>query len=97
MRKRIVLLAFSVLFLILSTLTPKVFTEESLEYPTIIYPTIESSGIQLNATAYRLHSGDTINLTFSFTTDEFVSFTLVAYYTHYYETEEGALVNRTFH
>jgi len=96
-RNRIVLLAFSVLFLILSTLTPTVFTEESLEYPTIIYPTIESTGIQLNATTYRLHSGDTMNLTFSFTTDEFINFTLVGYYTEYYETEKGALVNRTFH
>jgi hypothetical protein len=97
MRKKIVLSAFAVLFLILPTLTQKVSTEESLEYPTIVYPTIESTGIQLNATAYRLHSGDTLNLTFSFTTHEFVNFTLLGYYNHYHETEEAALVNKTFY
>jgi hypothetical protein len=94
MKKEIVLLILASLSLMLLILTPQVSAGEDLEY---VYPTIESSGIQLNATAYRLHSGDTINLTFSFTTHEFVNFTLLEYYNYYGESEKESYVNATFY
>ena len=48
-------------------LTRQVFTEENVNH---VYPTIEFDAIQLNPTAYRFHSGNTLNFTFTFTTQE---------------------------
>jgi len=56
-----------VLAFLLSSLPQKTFAEEDVRY---VYPIIETDCEQINATAYRFHSGDTLNFTFTFTTQE---------------------------
>lgn len=91
MRKRVLFLAALVLVLVFSTSTRQTFAEEN-DY---VYPTIEFDAIQLNATAYRFHNGDTLNFTFTFTTQEGVLASYPEHYTDYGKTEKTCHLNKS--
>lgn len=58
--KTILMLALPLAFLLLSQ---QALADEDMRY---VYPVIETSCEQINATAYRFQPGDTLNLTFTF-------------------------------
>ncbi len=80
LNKKDPILAAFVLALMFPILTQQVFTEENANY---VYPTIEFDAIQLNATAYRFHSGNTLNFTFTLTTKKGVRASCSYHYTYY--------------
>ena len=91
MRKKVLFLVALVLALVFSIPMQQTFAEEN-EY---VYPTIEFDAIKLNATAYRLHNGDTLNFTFTFTTQEGVLASYPEHYTDYSKTEKTGHLNIT--
>jgi hypothetical protein len=56
---------FALLAFLLFLLPQQTLADEDVHY---VYPTIETNCDQINATAYRFHPGNTLNLTFTFTT-----------------------------
>lgn len=92
MRKKVLFLVALVLALVLSVSTQQGFTEENTNY---VYPTIEFDAIQLNATAYRFYNGDTLNFTFTFTTQEGVLASYPEHYTNYGKTEKTCHLNKS--
>lgn len=92
MRKKVLFFAALVFTLGFPILMQQVFAEENANY---VYPTIEFDAIQLNATAYRFHNGDTLNFTFTFTTQEGVLASFPEHYTDYSKTEKRAHLNKS--
>jgi len=92
--KKGVVLAALVLALMFPILTQQAFTEENANY---VYPTIEFDAIQLNATAYRFYSGDTLNFTFTFITKEGVLAICPENYTDCYSAKGDAYLHITKH
>jgi hypothetical protein len=90
--KKGVVLAALVLALMFPILTQQVSTEENANY---VNPTIEFDAIQLNVTAYRFYSGDTLNFTFIFTTQEGVLASYPEHCTHHNELELRGRLNKT--
>ena len=79
MRKKVLLLVALVLALVFSISTQQTFADEDVRY---IYPSIETNCDQINATAYRFYPENTLNFTFTFTTNGPV----YAYYQNNYTT-----------
>ena len=92
MRKKVLLLATLVLALVFPVLAQQVSAEEDAYY---VYPTIEFDAVQLNATAYRFHSGDTLNFTFTFTTQGGVLSSYPEHYTEYIRSKKSGNLNIT--
>jgi len=88
------LISTLVLFLafLLSPLLQQTLAEEDVRY---VYPIIETNCEQINATAYRFHSGDTLNFTFIFTTQEGVLASFPEHYTHYNKLYKAGHLNKT--
>ena len=85
--KNDIVLAALVWALMFPILTQQVFTEDNANY---VYPIIEFNAVQLNATAYRFQSGDTLNFTFTFTTQEGVLASYPENYTNCYSSKGEA-------
>ena len=90
--KNDLVLAALVLALMFPILTQQAFAEENANY---VYPTVEFDAVQLNATAYRFYSGDTLNFTFIFTTRKGVLAICPENYTDCYSAKGDAYLHIT--